>query len=196
MKRIKKYNGEENSFVDEEGRSIKSEESSEPLTPAQMIEFSESTKSLSKAAPKQRIVSKKELEESGLSIRDFLNRERGLTRREEPKTKPATKSPEPVKKIESASAPMARSIKSDIDELAKSRASMGGVNMLPSGRMSPEKKEEVIKPTPKRSNYTVPKASEFTGMGGMKFAKGGSVSSASKRADGCAVKGKTKGRFV
>ena len=29
-----------------------------------------------------------------------------------------------------------------------------------------------------------------------RFAKGGSVSSASKRADGCAVKGKTKGRFV
>jgi len=31
--------------------------------------------------PKQRVVSKKELEESGLSLRDFLNRERGLTRR-------------------------------------------------------------------------------------------------------------------
>jgi hypothetical protein len=29
-----------------------------------------------------------------------------------------------------------------------------------------------------------------------KFAKGGSVGSASKRADGCAVKGKTKGKFV
>jgi hypothetical protein len=29
-----------------------------------------------------------------------------------------------------------------------------------------------------------------------KYAKGGSVSSASKRADGCAVKGKTKGRMV
>jgi hypothetical protein len=29
-----------------------------------------------------------------------------------------------------------------------------------------------------------------------KMAKGGSVSSASKRADGCATKGKTKGRFV
>ena len=28
------------------------------------------------------------------------------------------------------------------------------------------------------------------------YKKGGSVSSASKRADGCAVKGKTKGRFV
>ena len=29
-----------------------------------------------------------------------------------------------------------------------------------------------------------------------KYAKGGSVSSASKRADGCAVKGKTRGKFV
>ena len=43
---------------------------------------------------------------------------------------------------------------------------------------------------------------EATGMkkGGKvkakKMAKGGSVSSASKRADGCAIKGKTKGRFV
>ena len=29
-----------------------------------------------------------------------------------------------------------------------------------------------------------------------KFSKGGSVSSASKRADGCATKGKTKGRII
>ena len=29
-----------------------------------------------------------------------------------------------------------------------------------------------------------------------KYKKGGSVSSASKRADGCAVKGKTKGRII
>jgi len=41
-------------------------------------------------------------------------------------------------------------------------------------------------------------SAEFTGgMGGYKsYAKGGSVSSASKRADGCAIKGKTKGRMV
>jgi len=32
--------------------------------------------------------------------------------------------------------------------------------------------------------------------GAVKKAKGGTVSSASKRGDGCAVKGKTKGRFV
>jgi hypothetical protein len=35
------------------------------------------------AKPKPRVVSKKELEESGLSLRDFLNKERGLTRRED-----------------------------------------------------------------------------------------------------------------
>ena len=42
-----------------------------------------------------------------------------------------------------------------------------------------------------------------SGMNGMKkggtvkkMAKGGSTSSASKRADGCAIKGKTKGRFI
>ena len=59
------------------------------------------------------------------------------------------------------------------------------------------------------------KASEFSGEMGFKaprsrnydsgdrtprmsddYAKGGKVSSASKRADGCAVKGKTKGRIV
>lgn len=41
----------------------------------------DATKRITK--PKPRIVSKKELEESGLSLRDFLNRERGLTRRKD-----------------------------------------------------------------------------------------------------------------
>lgn len=38
-------------------------------------------------AKKARVVSKKELEDSGLSLRDFLNKERGLTRRKDPMTK-------------------------------------------------------------------------------------------------------------
>lgn len=33
-------------------------------------------------------------------------------------------------------------------------------------------------------------------MRGRRFAEGGSVGSASKRADGCAIRGKTKGRIV
>ena len=195
MKRIKKYDGEDGSLVE-----------SNEMTPAQRIEFSEDTgstgpaKSMSfkEAFASARGAGDKTFEWQGKKYTTDLASSKPATKpaAEKAAAKPAEKLAEPVKKTGSESAPMARSIKSDIDELAKSRASMGMVNMLPSGRMSPEKKEEVIKPTPKRSNYTVPKASEFTGMGGMKFAKGGSVSSASKRADGCAVKGKTKGRFV
>jgi len=41
----------------------------------------DATKRIAKDKP--RVVSKKELEASGLSLRDFLNKERGLTRRED-----------------------------------------------------------------------------------------------------------------
>lgn len=46
------------------------------------------------------------------------------------------------------------------------------------------------------TNMRTPKSSEYTGMGSLKFASGGKVSSASKRADGCAQRGKTRGRMV
>jgi hypothetical protein len=43
---------------------------------------------------------------------------------------------------------------------------------------------------------TKPDTGETTNPMGDKYAKGGSVSSASKRADGCCVKGKTRGKMV
>ena len=43
---------------------------------------------------------------------------------------------------------------------------------------------------------TKPDTGETTNPMGDKYAKGGSVSSASKRADGCAIKGKTRGRML
>jgi hypothetical protein len=43
--------------------------------------FDEAIKRVAKDKP--RVVSKKELEDSGLSLRDFLNKERGLTRRKD-----------------------------------------------------------------------------------------------------------------
>jgi hypothetical protein len=43
---------------------------------------------------------------------------------------------------------------------------------------------------------TKPDTGETTNPMGDKYAKGGKVSSASKRADGCAIKGKTRGRIV
>jgi hypothetical protein len=41
-----------------------------------------------------------------------------------------------------------------------------------------------------------PKPKKAKAKSEKKYAKGGSVSPASKRADGCVTKGKTKGRFV
>jgi len=47
-----------------------------------------------------------------------------------------------------------------------------------------------------KPKVTKPDTGETTNPMGDKYAKGGKVSSASKRADGCCVKGKTKGRMV
>jgi hypothetical protein len=88
----------------------------------------------------------------------------------------------------------------------------GGFRSMPSSTLNP-------RPTGSRSakdyKEKEDKASEFSGEMGFKaprsrnydsgdrtprmsddYAKGGKVSSASKRADGCVTKGKTKGRFV
>ena len=95
-----------------------------------------------------RTVSKKELEDSGLSLRDFLNKERGLTR----------KAPEGNK----------------------------------FGEYKPRRESkpltEVTKPGT-RTNYESDEASD------MSFKKGGSVGSASRRADGIAMRGKTRGKL-
>jgi len=58
-------------------------------------------------------------------------------------------------------------------------------------QMTEEEKEVLTKPMGKKKGGKI-------GMGMTKnnYKKGGKVSSCSKRADGCAVKGKTKGRMV
>ncbi len=96
-------------------------------------------------ASKPAIVTKEELEKSGMSLRDYLNKQRGLTRRKEKDTAP--------KLIDS------KNIKSD-------------VRFDDEGLINPKNIRRGV---------------------GMK--SGGSVSSASKRADGIALKGKTKGRI-
>jgi hypothetical protein len=111
--------------------------------------------------PKQRMVTKKELDESGLSLRDFLNRERGLTRRED---KPMSKA-DAVKQLKLGEKPTKEAVDS-----AKARLGM----------------EE---PAPKPITYVNEENKDATNE---TFKKGGKVSSASKRADGCAIRGKTR----
>lgn len=70
-----------------------------------------------------------------------------------------------------------RSIENAPAEAEKARKAMNAVNAARRAAAAAEVKARLAQPRP-----------------GMK--KGGSVSSASKRADGCAMKGKTKGKFV
>lgn len=148
-----------------------------------------------KAAPKAKaaMVTKEQLAKSGLSLRDYMNKQQGLTRRGEKAVdeiaevaskraddrKAAAPEAKPALKYQS----LQERAKSYADERAKS-----GVGMY--GTKKSEPKEE-RKPLPLKSTKS---ESGNTGMGAMKFSKGGST--ASRRADGCATKGKTKGRMV
>jgi len=112
------------------------------------------------------IVTKEELERSGMSLRDFLNKERGLTRRGESKTSTkAELGPEMGEKM--------------TPDESKAAASNFG---YPKGsaRLNSEENTEV-------SDMAYNKKG-----GAIKMASGGSASS---RADGIATKGKTRGKM-
>ena len=146
-----------------------------------------------KAAPKAKaaMVTKEQLAKSGLSLRDYMNKQQGLTRRGEKAVdeiaEVASKRAESRKATEDKPKAKYQSLqdraKSYEDERAKS-----GVGMYGTTKAEPkeERKALALKSTKSESGNT--------GMGAMKFSKGGST--ASRRADGCATKGKTKGRMV
>jgi hypothetical protein len=118
-----------------------------------------------RAASKQRVVSKKELEDSGLSLRDFLNRERGLTRK-------SMTVAEAKKQLGLGKKPSL-----DLDPEATSR------------NEGPRRPVEPLSSTRRPGtnvNYENEDATSET------FKRGGKVSSASKRADGIAQRGKTR----
>ena len=115
-----------------------------------------------RTSPKQRVVSKKELEESGLSLRDFLNKERGLTRRGMGKA-------EAEKQLGMGEKPT-----TDAVAKAKERLGIGSEPML-----------STVKPGT-NVNYENTETSDMT------YKRGGKVTPASKRADGVATRGKTR----
>jgi hypothetical protein len=81
------------------------------------------------------------------------------------------------------------------------------MDMLPSKKAERESQAEMRRESrgiPKPTNFDAIEEAKLDAQDArdrakiksMGYAKGGKVSSASKRADGCATKGKTKGRFV
>jgi hypothetical protein len=125
------------------------------------------------AVAKAPVVTKEQMQKAGFNnLRDYLNAQQGLTRRGSPETKPPVTSP--PKKFSPTPIP----VKEDVPTAT-----------LP-------------KKAPKRQSMFTPKGENVPGMtrGMMKrpegYAKGGSVGSASKRADGIAIRGKTRGKMV
>jgi hypothetical protein len=106
---------------------------------------------------KSKVVTKEELEKSGLSLRDYLNKQQGLTRRESPKPKMA-----------------------DAEEVAqKYRPRYNPAGAAPKQTMGRQ-------PQPYMPGVV------DNSFPGAKFKSGGKVRSASARADGIAIRGKTR----
>lgn len=148
------------------------------------------------------IVTKEQLAASGLSLRDYLNKQQGLTRRGESSTpartstrmpsRPGQESPTYSNEGRGKSAAYEtpydrmnrenRASGKDFDSLVK------GVKDRITGA-GDSGQDRLIRDTRPRGSMN-PKTLLPTRM-----AKGGSVSSASKRADGIAQRGKTKGKM-
>ena len=147
-------------------------------------------------APKQRIVSKKELEDSGMSLRDYLNRERGLKRR-------AEKDPTAGEARDRAAQEAADAIDPGRDMRAPRR--YNSIMERPQADRDAMVKLGLQRQEAERAmkDFKAKKAQGFAKGGSIKPSKMGAVKqakpsmgSASSRADGIATKGKTRGRFV
>lgn len=124
----------------------------------------------------KRIVSKKELEDSGLSLRDFLNKERGLTRKPDEDIKFGVNKPRDLY-TSSGKATVDRQ-----DAEAKVAANTA------------EDQATIDRIANRKKPYMKDEAGNDMKHGGAvkKMASGGSASS---RADGIAQRGKTRGKM-
>ena len=154
------------------------------------------------AAKRTPMVTKEQLAASGLSLRDYLNKQQGLTRRDG--TAPsASSAPMP-----GGSSPPSRALMPNKEgqpggSLPASPKSNFGKQVVtdkkgrtyalqsPYDKMLEENANTPSKSLAQRMGY----GSYKKGGAVKKMASGGSVSSASKRADGIAQRGKTKGKM-
>ena len=189
MKKTKRYDGEDGSMV-EAGSGPMVEPDDSGAVPV----------ASPSPAPKQRVVSKAELEKSGLSLRDFLNKERGLTRRGESAPAPAAKASAPSNpdysnegRSSAATAKKPEMYRTFGGKMAakapESKSSAAASEMVGRGmKAAGEYAKSLGNREEKHGTYV--KDGKV-----VKYAKGGSVSKASSRADGIAQRGKTRGKM-
>lgn len=138
-----------------------------------------------KSKPKKSsIVTKEQLKASGFdNLRDYMNAQKGLTRRGDKTAKPAAAKPAAAK----SGGPDKATVSSLMDSVVKTSP----MKITEGRKVDPNVMRSMRLSAGKDDEYGMKKGGKVK-----KYAKGGSVSSASKRADGCAQRGKTRGKMV
>lgn len=138
------------------------------------------------AAPKAKppVVTKEQLEKSGLSLRDYMNKQQGLTRRGGETAMPSNANAAPATPMSTDPSQRTKLKYQSLQDRAEEYAMK---NKAAGMGMYGTKKSEPATGTPKRSK-------NLTDMLGLSsnYASGGKVRSASSRADGIAIRGKTR----
>ena len=122
-----------------------------------------------------------------------MNAQKGLTRRGDKTAKPAAAKPAAVK-TESAKPAAVKSggpDKATVSSLMDSVVKTSPMKITEGRKVDPNVMRSMRLSAGKDDEYGMKKGGKVK-----KYAKGGSVSSASKRADGCAQRGKTRGKMV
>ena len=136
--------------------------------------------------PKPKIVTKEELAASGMTLRDYMNKQQGLTRRGESSDSAPTPKSSPVTKNEGMSM-------TKMDPEKAQDAKRLGEQMVARDKAIVQQQSDKIVKDYRAKQARQKEANIGASMGGYKA--GGKVSSASSRADGIATKGKTRGRM-
>lgn len=141
---------------------------------------------------KSKMVTKEELAKSGLSLRDYLNKQQGLTRRGGSESSSAADTGDEVDRLANRYKKPAAKYETPYDRMNRTNRDAGidfdsvvdKVKKRITGA-SDSGQDRILTGIKKKSDEN-----KFMGSTGMK--SGGKVSSASKRADGCAIRGKTR----
>jgi len=141
---------------------------------------------------KSKMVTKEELAKSGLSLRDYLNKQQGLTRRGSSESSSAADTGDEVDRLANRYKKPAAKYETPYDRMNRTNRDAGidfdsvvdKVKKRITGA-SDSGQDRILTGIKKKSDEN-----KFMGSTGMK--SGGKVSSASKRADGIAIRGKTR----
>jgi len=175
--KVKRYAGEDESMVEVDAM--------EEANKRENLDTEPGPRAMPAVQPKAKGVTKEELAKSGLSLRDYMNKQQGLTRRGDASAASGPgRAPTPAKKPAAPyEAPYDRMNRTNREDAAAKGSTAAETARLRQRNMP-------------ASKFNASGVNPKTLLPSKGFAKGGSISSASSRADGIAQRGKTRGTML